>query len=92
MLTSNEAVLRAYLGRILGWSNDSTQAIEHAIRSIHLSISHRAGLVVLGDSDPVAIAHALHCLTIGAERPFVVCDHCACAAAGRPMISRPRLG
>jgi hypothetical protein len=74
MPTSDEPALRAYLGRILGWSDERTQAIEHGIRSIHLSISHRAALVVLGDSDPVAIAHALHCLTIGAERPFVVCD------------------
>jgi hypothetical protein len=74
MLASNETALRAYLGRILGWSGERTQAIEHALRSIHLSVSHRAALVVLGDTDPVAIAHALHCHTIGADRPFVVCD------------------
>jgi hypothetical protein len=66
--------LRAYLGRILGWSGEHTQAIEHALRSIRLSVSHCATLVVLCDTDPVPIAHALHCRTLGADRPFVVCD------------------
>jgi hypothetical protein len=55
MLARNEAALRAYLGRILGWSDERTQAIEHALRSIDLSVSHRAALVVLGDTDSVSI-------------------------------------
>jgi hypothetical protein len=68
------AALRAYLGRILGWSADQTMAIEHALRSIELSIAHRAALVLLGDTDLVPIAYALHRRAIGADHPFVVCD------------------
>ncbi len=33
-----------------------------------------AALVLLGESDMVPIAHALHCRTLGADRPFVLCD------------------
>jgi hypothetical protein len=78
------AALRGYLGRILGWSAE--QAIESALRSIELSIAHRAALVLLGDSDLVPIANELHRRTIGAERPFVVCDqrqNISCLAAAQ---------
>jgi hypothetical protein len=74
MLACDETALRGFCARILGWSADRTSAIEHALRSIHLSITHRAALVLLGDADLVPIAQALHRRTIGAERPFVVCD------------------
>jgi hypothetical protein len=68
----NKIALRGFLSRILGWSN--APAVESAIRSIELSITHRAALVLLGDTDLVSIAQALHRLAIGAERPFIVCD------------------
>jgi hypothetical protein len=63
--------LRAYLGRILGW--ERTEAIEHALRSIALSVTHRAALVLLGETNMVPIALALHRRTLG-ERPFIVID------------------
>ncbi len=74
MLVSDETSLRAYLGRILGWSAERTQAIDHALRSIDLSVTHRATLVLLGEADMVPIAYALHRRTIGVDRPFVLCD------------------
>ncbi len=64
--------LRAYLARILGY--ESTQAIEHALRSIELSHTHRTALVLLGETDMVQIALALHRRTLGVDRPFVLSD------------------
>jgi hypothetical protein len=64
--------LRAYLARILGY--ESTQAIEHALRSIELSLTHRTALVLLGETDMVPIALALHHHTLGIDRPFVLSD------------------
>jgi hypothetical protein len=63
--------LRAYLGRILGW--ERTEAIEHALRSIALSVTHRAALVLLGETNMVSIALALHRRTLG-DQPFIVID------------------
>ncbi|HWO20997.1 MAG TPA: hypothetical protein VNO30_19655 [Kofleriaceae bacterium] len=71
----NEDMLRGFLARILGWSDECRAAIEHALCSLQLSITLRAALVLLGDTpDLVSIAQALHRRTLGAERPFVVCD------------------
>jgi len=67
---SDDAALRAFIARILGYGQ--TQAIEHALRSIDLSVSRRATLVLLGDTDMVPIALALHRRTLGADRPFIV--------------------
>jgi hypothetical protein len=67
----NETALRAYLARILGW--ERTQAIEHAVRSIELSIAYRAALVLLGHFNLVPIALALHRRTRG-DRPFVLAN------------------
>jgi hypothetical protein len=64
--------LRAYLARILGW--ERTEAIWYGVRSIELSITHRAALVLLGETNMVPIALALHRLTLGADRPFIVID------------------
>jgi hypothetical protein len=61
-----------FLPRLLGWTNG--RAIDHALRSIELAVSHRAALVFSGEGDLVPIAHALHRRTLGAERPFIVCD------------------
>jgi len=68
----NEAVLRSFCARILGWANDP--AVDHALRSIELAADHRAALVLLGETDLVPIAYALHRRALGAERPFVMCD------------------
>jgi hypothetical protein len=64
--------LRAFLARLLGY--ESTQAIEHALRSIELSLTHRTALVLLGETDMVPIALALHHRTLGIDRPFVLSD------------------
>ena len=70
-----ESALRGYLARILGWSDEQSVTIEHALRSIALSVTHRAALVLLGvDADLVSVAQALHRLTLGADHPFVFCD------------------
>jgi len=69
---SDVPALRAFLARILGWADERT--VEHALRSLDLSVTHRAALVLLGDTDLVPIAHALHRRAVGADRPFVVCD------------------
>src|SRR6185295_13379571 len=73
MPADDETALRAFLARILGWSGERAQAIEQALRSLHLSVTHRAALVLLGDTDLVSIAQALHRLTVGAG-PFVLCN------------------
>lgn len=72
MAVNNEAALRAFLARILGYEN--SQAIEHALRSIDLGVTRRATLVLLGESDMVPIAFALHRRTLGVARPFIVSD------------------
>ena len=70
----DETALRGFLARILGWSAEPAPAVERALLAIRLSITHYAALVLLGDSDLVPIAQALHRRTLGAERPFVVAD------------------
>ncbi len=65
--------LRAYLPRILGFQRREAMAIAHALRSLDLSITHRAALVLLGKTDMVPIALALHRRTLGAA-PFIVTD------------------
>lgn len=74
MLADTETALRGFCARILGWSDRQAAVVENALRSIHLSVTHRAALVLLGDADLVPVAQALHRRTIGAEHPFIVCD------------------
>ncbi len=68
----SEDTLRAFLARILGWTNK--EAIEHALRSIELSASYRTVLVLLGDRGIVPLAMALHRRIVGADRPFILSD------------------
>jgi hypothetical protein len=70
MSTTEE--LRAYLGRLLGWSN--TGGIDHALRSIDLAREHRAQLVLCGSGDLVSLAYGLHRRAFGGDTPFIVCD------------------
>ena len=72
MVASDDAALRGFCARILGWTNDA--AIDHAIHSLDLAADHHAALVLLGETDLVPIARALHRRVLGADRPFVVCD------------------
>jgi hypothetical protein len=64
--------LREFVARLLGWARART--VELALRSVELALDHRAALVVSGLGDMVPIALALHRRTLGADRPFVVCD------------------
>jgi hypothetical protein len=68
------AALRAFCARLLGWDSDRHVVADRALRSIRMSVTHRAPLVLRGDGDMVPIAHALHRRALGADRPFVVCD------------------
>jgi hypothetical protein len=70
MLASDE--LRAFLARLLGWSNE--RRVELALRSLALALDHRATLVLCGEGDMVPIAQALHRRTLGPDKPFIVCD------------------
>jgi len=70
MSTTDE--LRAYLGRLLGWSN--TGGVAHALRSIELAREHRAQLVLCGPGDLVPLAYGLHRRAFGGDTPFIVCD------------------
>ena len=66
--------LRGFCARMLGWGGERRVAVDRALRSIRLSLTHRAPLLLRCESDAVPIAHALHRRTLGADRPFVVCD------------------
>jgi hypothetical protein len=66
--------LRGFCARMLGWGGERRGAVDRALRSIRLSLTHRAPLLLRCDSDAVPIAHALHRRTLGGDRPFVVCD------------------
>jgi hypothetical protein len=48
--------------------------LELAVRSLKLAAEHQAALVLYGDGDLVPIAWALHRRTLGADKPFIVCD------------------
>lgn len=69
-----DAAVRGFVARILGWSPGRADAVEHAVRSIELAVERSAALVLLGETDLVPIAYALHRRTLGTDAPFVVCD------------------
>ena len=71
-MPENEDALRGFLERMLGWANE--RAVEHALRSIELAADHCAALVLLGETDLVPVAYALHRRTLGDGQPFIVCD------------------
>ena len=68
----DDIVLRGFVARLLGWSDD--RAVDLALRALALAAEHQADLVLCGAGDMVPIARALHRRTLGTERPFVVCD------------------
>lgn len=72
MPISDDATLRGFIERLLGWSDERT--VELAARSLALALDHRATLVLCGEGDLVPIARALHRRTLGPDRPFIVCD------------------
>ena len=66
--------MRSFCARILGWTDEREELVEHALCSLKLAATHRAALVLLGETDLVPIARTLHRRVLGADRPFVVCD------------------
>ncbi len=72
--SARSIALRTFLARILGWTNDRTAVVDHALRSVLATSSQRGAIVLCSESDPVAIAHSIHRMAFGAERPFVTCD------------------
>ncbi len=72
MTISDDATLRGFIERLLGWSDERT--VELAARSLARALVHRTTLVLCGEGDMVPIALALHRRTLGPDRPFIVCD------------------
>lgn len=72
MPISDDAKLRGFMARLLGW--DNPRAVELAYCSVELAAEHRMELVLCGAGDMVPIARALHRRALGTERPIVVCD------------------
>jgi hypothetical protein len=68
----DDVVLRGFVARLLGWSND--RAVEPALRAVELAAEYQAGLVLCGAGDMVPVARALHRRILGTERPIIVCD------------------
>jgi hypothetical protein len=66
--------LRGFLARILGWRSERFPVVDHALRSVRMAATRRAALVLCGGGDLVPIARAIHRRTLGADRPFIVCD------------------
>ena len=74
MLVNDEAALRSFCARILGWTSNRELVVEHAVRPIELTIDQSAALVVLGEFDLVPLAYALHRRMFGTDAPFILCD------------------
>jgi hypothetical protein len=66
--------LRALLARLIGWTSDRVRDIDLALRSIRTAAMHQTALVLCGEDDLVMLARALHRHTLGADRPFILCD------------------
>lgn len=80
--SAQSVMLRAFLGRMLGWGDDRMQTVDFALRSIRTARKRLAALVLCDeDGGPrsraphlVLLAHALHRRVLGPESPFVACD------------------
>lgn len=66
--------LHGFLSRVLGWGSSRMATVDHALRSVRLAATRRTALHLFGEPDLVPIAYALHRHTLGADRPFVLCD------------------
>jgi hypothetical protein len=62
--------VHAYLSRVIGWNN--LLAVDLAMRALRRATMREAALVLHGPDDLISIAHTLHCLALGSDRPFVV--------------------
>lgn len=66
--------LRSLLARILGWTHDRDQDVDAALQAIRMAATRRTTLLLCSESDPVSIAHQIHRVAMGSDRPFVSCD------------------
>lgn len=74
--------LRSYVSRLLGWSTERLVAVDLALRALRTAAARRAALVLCGPDDLAPLARRLHERTLGADRPFVLCDPKRRAAEG----------
>jgi hypothetical protein len=65
---------REYLERILGYEGDRMAEIDDVLRCLRVALTRSTEVVLCGDDDLVQISRGLHCRTLGANRPFIVCD------------------
>jgi hypothetical protein len=65
--------LRAALARMMGWSGDLADSLEHAFQALRLAPSGKAIFMLCGEGDLFMFAHELHRLTLGEHAPLVVC-------------------
>lgn len=72
--TASMIELRVFVARILGWSSDRLEMVDRALRAIRRAAMRRSVLYLVGDMDLVPVAHSLHRLVLGSDRPFVTCD------------------
>ena len=66
--------LRAFLGRLLGWSPERMEDVDLALRAIRIAKKRQGALVLCGTDKLALLARALHHRVLGADRPFVMCD------------------
>jgi len=66
--------LRAFLSRILGWSDERREQVDRALRAIREMATQRFPLQLNGEGDLVSVARALHQRALGDDKPFIVCD------------------
>lgn len=66
--------LRAYVSRLVGYAEEKVAEVDRVLRAIRIAGTDRVPLVLQGEGNLVAIARDLHRHTLGASRPFIVCD------------------
>jgi hypothetical protein len=86
--STRSIAVRGFLSRAIGWTDDRIEDVDLALRAVRAAAARRAPLLLAGADDLVAIAHALHRLVFGAERPFVLCD--PRRAGGEATVRAPR--
>jgi len=66
--------LRAFLARLLGWTEARIPDVDRALRAVRMAASHRAPLVLSGPGELALTARALHDRVRGHDKPFILCD------------------
>lgn len=66
--------LRSTVARLLGWSEERRGSVDRALRSIRMTATLTAPLVLYGEGNLVEVARQIHDVAFGRERPFIVCD------------------